>query len=130
MSETIQKEISPLEQHGHLKAEELSMRLFIAIAHKIHENPEPILANARKFIDEWRKTHPGSGGATYYLNRWESLLNGSIKDLISFMVSPSQDARDMRQAPPFVGVLSNRERWNIIREVSNEWQWRKIDAKR
>jgi hypothetical protein len=112
-------------EHGHLRAEELSLRYFTAMAEKIRENPEPYLSNAKKFIDKWRKDHPGSGGAAYYFNRWESILDGPLNELLDFMVSPSQDARDMRQAAPFVRVLSNRERWGVIRNFSEEWHRRR-----
>jgi hypothetical protein len=111
-------------EHGHLRAEELSIRLFTSMADKIRENPEPHLSNAKRFIEKWRKDHPGPGGATYYFNRWELLLDGPLNELLDFMVSPSQDARDMRQAAPFVHVLSNKERWEIMRNFSEEWRRR------
>jgi hypothetical protein len=117
-----------IREHGHLRTEELSIRLFTAMAQKIRENPEPYLSNAKKFIDKWRKEHPGPGDAAYYFDRWESLINGPLDKLLAFMVSPSQDARDMRQAAPFVYVISNKERWEIMRNFSEEWQRRSVDA--
>jgi hypothetical protein len=120
----IQEECYQYEHHGHLRAEEFSIRLFKAVTQKLKENPDGILNDARNFINKWRHDHPGSGGVTYYFNRWETLINGPLDDLLVFMVSPSQDARDMRQAAPFVGVLSNQERWDIIRNFSKEWHGR------
>ncbi len=111
-------------EHGHLRAEELSLRYFTAMAKKIRENPETYLLNAKIFIEKWRKDHPNSDGAAYYFDRWESLLDGPLNELLDFMASPSQDARDMRQAAPFVRVLSNKERWEIIRNFSEEWRRR------
>jgi hypothetical protein len=108
----------------HLRTEELSLRLFMTMAEKIRENPDPHLSNAKRFIEKWRDQHPGPGGAAYYFNRWELLLDGPLNELLDFMVSPSQDARDMRQAAPFVHVLSNKERWGILRNFSEEWRKR------
>lgn len=110
--------------HGHLRAEELSICLFTAMAEKIRENQEPHLSNAKRFLAKWRKDHPGTGGAAYYFNRWGSLLDGPLDELLDFMVSPSQDARDMRQAAPFVHVLSNKERWEIMHNFAEEWRRR------
>jgi hypothetical protein len=94
------------------------------MAEKIREKPALHLPNAKRFIEKWRKDHPGPGGAAYYFDRWDSLLDGPLNELLDFMVSPSQDARDMRQAAPFVRVLSNKERWELMRNFSEEWRRR------
>jgi hypothetical protein len=107
--------------HCHLRAEELAIRLFRAIADKIRENPEPILDDTRRNLERFKETHKGTG-VMHYLNRWEKLLNGPLDELLAFMVSGSQEARDMRQAAPFAGILPNEERWDIIRKFSEAWK--------
>jgi len=100
--------------HGHLRAEEISIRLYQAIVGKIRNDPATHIATAKKFLARLRQDHPGPGGAASYLDRWERLMDGPLEDLLAFMTSPSQEARDMRQAAPFAGILTIEERWQVF----------------
>ena len=93
--------------------------MHIVIAERLQANPEAVIGLAKSNIARWRKMDPDSKSDPYFV-RWERLLNGPLPDLLEFMVSPSQEARDMRQCSPFPGVLTDRERWDILRAVSAE----------
>ncbi len=57
----------------------------------------------------------GTALAPHYAHGWRRLLDGPKADLLAFLVSDSQEARDFRQASPFAGALSPRERWDLWR---------------
>jgi hypothetical protein len=92
----------------HQQIEERSILLHRAVAQKIRENPG-LLAAARDNLRRWI----GQGGPRPYWAEWEALLDGPLGDLLIFMVSPSEDARRLRQCSPFAGILTPRERWSI-----------------
>lgn len=118
------------QEHGHLRSEELSIQFHRAIAEKLRDNPEAVLAVTRQNIAHWRRTHSGTGGASYYFDRWDAMLKGPLDELLAFLGSPCQEARDMRQCSPFAGVLSHKERWGIIRCFSGDWMRRPKNATR
>jgi hypothetical protein len=54
------------------------------------------------------------GHSRPYLDTWQMLLEGTRRDLIRVMVSTDAAARDLRQASPFGGVLSDEERIDAL----------------
>lgn len=100
-----------------------------AIAERLRADPEAVLNLAKGNIARWRALDP-TARSDRYLVRWEVLLDGPLADLLEFLVSPSQEARDMRQCSPFPGVLPDKERWRILREVSAELEMGDADASR
>jgi hypothetical protein len=49
-----------------------------------------------------------------YFDAWQSLLDGSSEDLTRVLLSTDSVARDLRQASPFSGVLSDEERLDAL----------------
>jgi hypothetical protein len=92
----------------HQQIEERSILLHRAAAQKIRENPG-LLAIARDNLCRWIE----QVGPRPYWAEWKTLLDGPLADLLAFMISPSEDARRLRQCSPFAGILSPRERWKI-----------------
>lgn len=104
----------------HLRAEEWSIHLHSLVAEKLRKDPEKVIWKARRNLARMRQLH---GEAVQpYVSRWEELLNVPVEDLIATMLSPSQEARDLRQCTPFAGVLAPRERWAAFRAFSGEWR--------
>jgi len=60
----------------------------------------------------------GAALAPHYCHGWRRLLDGPKTDLVAFLISDSQEARDYRQASPFAGALSARERWDLWRTAA------------
>ena len=52
--------------------------------------------------------------------RWRELLDGPSSELREMLVADTQEARDLRQVTPFAGVVSNEQRWSIVREVGRD----------
>jgi len=58
-----------------------------------------------------------SGPQSRYVAIWRQLLDGPIEDLVVFLGSDSELAKDCRQASPFAGLLTPQERWSIWRDA-------------
>jgi hypothetical protein len=78
------------------------------VAQKISANPD-LLDVARDNLRRWI----AQDGPRTYWTEWETMLNGPLDSLLAFMVSPTEEARRLRQCSPFAGILSPRERWSI-----------------
>lgn len=102
----------------HRRVEERSIWLHSAIAEKLRADPKGVLAKAWDNL-EHLKTH--ARNSKDYVIAWETLLTGPLQDLLAAMVSPSQEARDLRQCSPFAGVLTPKERWNIYHQFGEGW---------
>jgi len=90
-----------------------TLEMHRAIAAKIEGDPEGVRECARHNLEVLRVADT-LGNTEPYLDAWENLINGSVARLISVMTSTDQAARDLRQASPFAGVLSDEERLEVI----------------
>jgi transcriptional regulator with XRE-family HTH domain len=89
--------------------EERTLEMHRAIATKLKTNPENVRAIARRNLLVLRDSDHG-GHSAAYLDTWERLLDGPVDALVHVMVSTDQAARNLRQASPFSGVLTNDKR--------------------
>ncbi|MBC7462469.1 MAG: hypothetical protein H7287_14015 [Thermoleophilia bacterium] len=60
-----------------------------------------------------------AGGTVHeaYATAWLDALEGSRADLLTLLVDDSVRAADLRQVTPFAGVISDRDRQDIIRRI-------------
>ena len=93
-------------------AEARTLELHRAIGEKLASNPEAVLARARKNLQHQRSVD--SGHSIQYLDAWEQLLDGPAASLALVLVSSDQEARDLRQASPLAGVLTDEERIDVL----------------
>ena len=80
-----------------------------AIAEKLRANPE-LLVIARENLARWR---PTAGRSNPYLDAWSELLDQPLENLLAGMVEDGERMTAMRQASPFAGILTAKERWAI-----------------
>ena len=95
-----------------------------AVAHKVRDNPA-LLAIAYENLDRW-ETFPGSVHSRPLFTKWRTLLDGPIETLLERMVEDSDTMQQLRSASPFAGILSDRERLEIIEQTRNNtapWPW-------
>jgi transcriptional regulator with XRE-family HTH domain len=83
------------------------------IAEKLESNPQRVLEVARRNLDALRR-NDRNGNSMPYFDAWQSLLDGSSEDLTRVLLSTDSVARDLRQASPFSGVLSDEERLDAL----------------
>jgi hypothetical protein len=94
---------------GHHRIDRRSLALHRAIAEKLRADPS-LLAVAHDNLDRWSKQN---GRSQPYLDAWRELLKHPLEELLSLMVEDSERMTAMRQANPFAGILTPRERWDI-----------------
>ncbi len=97
----------------HRLAEARSLALHAEIAARLARDPA-VVDRAKARVDEWLRT--GSVSEPY-ARAWQALLAGPTSALLTALVDPSERMRALRQASPFAGVLSARDRWTIWRSV-------------
>jgi|CXWL01.1.fsa_nt_gi hypothetical protein len=97
----------------HGLAEARSLALHDAIADRLRESPELIVA-AQERVAEWRRD---GSIATAYVDAWETLLASGLEQLVATLVDPGERATALRQVTPFAGVIDARQRWEIWRRV-------------
>jgi transcriptional regulator with XRE-family HTH domain len=90
-----------------------TLEMHRAIATKIESDPEGVRELAWHNLEVLRAADI-AGNTEPYLDAWEDLINGPVARLVSVMTSTDQAARDLRQASPFAGVLSDGERLEVI----------------
>lgn len=90
-----------------------SFRLALAVAGKLVAEPEATKEKARAHL---AALTPGSsrrrGGK--WRDRWISLLDGPLDDLLTALTADTVDSRELRQNSPFIGILSESERTAVL----------------
>lgn len=98
-----------------------SLWLHRAVAGRLAQDPDAVLARARANVHRWLATRP-EGGATRWLQEWGRILDAGPEAVMEALVSPSPGARELRQSSPFTRVLSEAERQSIIRSFGRYWR--------
>lgn len=94
-----------------------SLAFHRAIAERVERAGEPAIGQARRNLARLRQAHPH---ATELLERWRQWLDLPPSRLAANMLDPRPQAREMRQVSPFSGMLSARERAQILRRFRAE----------
>ena len=92
-----------------------SLALHAAIASRLGETPDVVLARARKSLARVRALHPG---ARPLLDEWRVLLRRPLDALLPVLSDSSPWARELRHVTPFTGVLSAAERADVYRKFA------------
>ena len=85
-----------------------------AVAGHLVRDPERVLALARHNLDKMLQSS-ARGSAKVWLREWSQLLEGPIAGVLEALTSHSPRARELRQNSPFAGVLTERERQEVLR---------------
>lgn len=93
------------------REERRSFAFHEAIARHLREDPEGVIASAKRTLTKMRRIAPTSRA----IAEWEILLDRPAADLLPLLTDPSPWARELRHVTPFAGVLSAAERAEIIR---------------
>jgi hypothetical protein len=100
----------------HETLDQVSLAQHRLIAKKLQENPEAILALARRNLQRYIKGRPAP--ATYLWWEWRTILEqNSVDRIIAVMTAKTQKATELRQASPFAGALTSEE---ISRTIQRE----------
>jgi len=94
-----------------------SLSLHRAIANRLTEDPDRVLAKARQCLDHMMARHDG---ASLPLREWVVLLDRPVEALLPLLTDPDPWARELRHVTPFAGVLSAAERAEVYRAFAND----------
>lgn len=97
---------------GHQTAERRSLAYHRLVAARLDEH---LRSDARDRLASWAeegKIHPRD------LERWRQVLAQPVGEVAAFISSDAPEARALRQSSPFAGLLTERERREIIDTVS------------
>ena len=75
------------------------------------------LERARQTCRRWLRILPDAQHACVL--EWSAILEQPWSDVRSALLDPGERGKRLRQNSPFCGVLSNRERWTILREFED-----------
>jgi hypothetical protein len=89
-----------------------SLAMARAIVKRIDADPEHSgLDHAREVCRRWslRRSSPE-------VSEWLEILEKPWSEIRSILLDEGERGKRLRQSSPFVGILSNRERWQIYRK--------------
>ncbi len=96
-----------------------SLAFHRAIVEILRKDPAPILSRAVRNAEKLVKMHPG---AQMLFNQWKDWLTLPLENLVSKILDPLPEAREMRQVSPFSGVLGPKQRARILRQFRKEYE--------
>jgi transcriptional regulator with XRE-family HTH domain len=104
-----------------------SLALHRTIAEHLRAEPDLVLSKARASLRRMRSQHKG---AHHLLDEWKVLLRRPVTALLPILVDPDPWARELRHVTPFTGLLSARERREVLlafAESERQAEWRSAD---
>ena len=93
------------------REERRSLALHRAIAARVEQDPKKIVERARRNVTRMRRV---ASGRSQPLREWAVLLDRPLPALLQVLLDPSPWARELRHTTPFAGVLSARERAEVL----------------
>ena len=99
------------------REERRSLALHRAIAERLQRDPLDTLRRARATLERMSTVACSSSQA---LREWGVLLDRPVPALVEVLTDPSPWARELRHVTPFAGVLSARERAEVLRDFAHE----------
>src|SRR5258705_2300084 len=103
------------------REEEKSLRLHQALLTPMLTDPTVVIAHAHDNLDRWTGMHRPDGMTVRYFEEWKRVLGYGLDAIVEVMVSPSQEARELRQNSPFAGVLPDETRLRVLRTLEDQW---------
>ena len=93
-----------------------SLHLHHAIALRLRQQPDEVLAQARRTLQQMLSRH---GADSVALREWRVLLDRPVEALVPLLTDPDPWARELRHVTPFAGVLSAAERADVYRAFAD-----------
>lgn len=86
------------------------------IAERLRSGDLSPLQKARSNLERWKQQFGGVLPAGYL--EWAALLDAGLEAVLRVLDGEDQEAVRIRSSSPFAGVLSPRERWEILRRAA------------
>jgi hypothetical protein len=95
-----------------------SLALNCALADRLEDDPA-LVGIAFDNLVRLRSVHP-RGPVVDSFDQWQRLLEGPLSELVAVLRSESVEAQQLRQNSPFAGVLSQKERRQVLEEFRHD----------
>ena len=96
----------------HQELDQRSLMLHRFVAGKMRKDPS-LFAVAKATLARWRAA--GGAASQPYLAQWELLMNEGMEACLAVAVEQSQRGDALRQSSPFSGILTNSERFTLLK---------------
>lgn len=103
------------------REEEKSLRLHQALLTPMLAEPDVVISKARNNLSRWSGMHRPDGMTARYIEDWKRILDDGLDAIVEVVISPTQEARELRQNSPFAGVLPDETRRQVLRSFSEHW---------
>lgn len=103
------------------REEEKSLWLHRALLGPLMQDPQHVIATARKNIVDWMPHQRADSMATRYLGQWERVIDGGVDSIATVFTGQSEEHRELRQNSPFAGALSDTERRRVLASFREHW---------
>lgn len=103
------------------REEEKSLRLHQALLTQMLTEPDAVIAKARDNLDRWAGMHRPDGMTMRYFEEWKRVLDDDLDAIVDVVISPSPEARELRQNSPFAGILPDETRLRVLKTFRDHW---------
>ena len=93
-----------------------STALHREIAARLRADPDAVLAKASLNLQRWRAQFGGT--LPYCYREWERILSGNLSVLECLLEADDENALRLKSSSPFAGILTPRERLEIMRRAA------------
>ncbi len=100
----------------HQEIDQRSLMLHRFVADKMRRDPT-LFSVAKATLTRWRAT--GGAASQPYLAQWQALVDEGMEACLRQAVEESQRGDALRQSSPFSGILSNQERFALLKTWNN-----------
>jgi hypothetical protein len=97
------------------------LRLHQALLTPLLAEPDAVISKARDNLNRWTGMHRPDGMTVRYFEEWKRVLDDGLDAIVDVVISPSQEARELRQNSPFAGVLPDEMRLQVLRTFKDHW---------
>lgn len=101
---------------SHQQLDDRSLMFHAQVADKLRANPE-LMRRVQDTLRRWRAT--ASPRTFTYLDEWEHWLNLELEDCLRHALATTEHATAMRQSSPLTCLLSNSERFALLKAWRN-----------
>ena len=110
-------EINKPFERTHQELDARSLALHCLVAAKLQGDPS-LFARVQETLARWRTIV--SPNSQPYLDEWERLIQRGMAACLAVATENSEHATALRQASPFCGILTNKERFAFLKTWSQE----------
>jgi hypothetical protein len=104
---------------SHRVNDEIGLALARRIAEQLPSRPDWIQL-AKNNLARWSKLNADSRSLLRCYHEWQEILDRPLDEVISVLLSETDEGQRLRQNSPFAGTLTPQEVWQIKQRVRHD----------